>query len=97
MIYNNYNIILSKNNIHIEDSYKCKHIKDMKKILTYIKLQSTAWPRSTFGMINEWRAHNLLYSIGIYKSRTASVDFEANPKWYLSIVYFCLSLLYLHI
>lgn len=53
MIYNNYNITLSSNNIHIEDSYKCKYIKDMKDILKYIKSQNPKCTRSIFGMINE--------------------------------------------
>ena len=93
----NYNINWSTNNIHIEDSYKYVHIKDMKEVLMYIKSQNPTWPRSMFGMINEWRAHNFLYNIGIYKDRTRSVDLESNIKWYLNIGYFCLSLLYWHI
>lgn len=96
MIYNNYNITLSSNNIHIEDSYKCKYIKDMKNILKYIKSQDPKCTRNIFGMINEWRSHNLLYSIGLYRERTKSVDLEYNSKWYYSIAYFCMSLFYFH-
>lgn len=92
MIYNNYNITLSSNNIHIEDSYRCKHIKD---ILKYIKLQDPKCSRSLFGMINEWRSHNLLYSFGLYKDRTRSVDLEFNSKWYYSVAYFIILFSYI--
>ena len=97
MTYNNYNITLSSNNAHIEDSYKCKHIKDMKDILKYIKSRDPKCTRGIFSMINEWRSHNLLYSIGLYKEKTKSVDLEYNNKWYYNVAYFCMSLFYFHV
>lgn len=50
--------------------------------------------RSMKSLINEWRAHNLLYSIGMFKSRTAHVDFESKQPWYLKIAYAILSSFY---
>lgn len=44
--------------------------------------------------MNEWRAHNLLYSMGIEKERTRSVDLSINESWYKKIGYFILSLFY---
>lgn len=50
--------------------------------------------RSIFSLIIEWRAHNLLYDLGMYKSRTKDVDLNY-PKWYVYPIYFILSLFYL--
>lgn len=48
-----------------------------------------------FGMICEWRSHNLLYSLGIKRASTKHVDLELHPKWYYKIGYFILSCCYL--
>ena len=48
-----------------------------------------------FGMICEWRAHNLLWSLGIKRERTKTVDLELKVKWYYKIGYFILSFCYL--
>ena len=51
--------------------------------------------RTMFGMICEWRSHNLLYSLGIKRASTKHVDLELHPKWYYKIGYFILSCCYL--
>ena len=49
-----------------------------------------------FSLLNEWRTHNLLYSLGVQKERTASVDLESNQSWYMTVAYAILSPFYLH-
>ena len=51
--------------------------------------------RTIFGMICEWRAHNLLWSLGVKKEHTKHVDLELKVKWYYKIGYFVLSCCYL--
>lgn len=69
---------LSEDNTSIIDSYQVKSIVDMEEILRLLKAEGTAEmainKRNIFSMIYEWRAHNLLYALGIEKARTGSVD-----------------------
>lgn len=84
-------------NTHIENSYLVKSRKDMRRILGAINENSSCGdairriPVAT--MIREWRAHNLLYALGIAKNRTRDVDLNEN-KWYLRVAYVMLSCLY---
>lgn len=92
-------VSLSEDNTHIEDSFKVTKRSDMEGIIIKIReLESNSKlainTRSLKGMIREWRAHNLLHTLGIYKDRTKSVDLEINQKCYLKIGYYILSLLY---
>lgn len=90
----------SENNTTILDSHQVKRPSDMKSLLYSIK---TGLPdtyainrRGIFGMINEWRVHNLLYSLGMFKDRTKDVDLDTDQPWYMSVLYFILSPFYLH-
>lgn len=47
-----------------------------------------------FNLINEWRAHNLLYKLGIEKDRTKSVDLNTDNSWYIKVLYTILSIFY---
>lgn len=89
---------VTRDNITIIDSYRIKKYKDMKMFLCKVK---TAIPksyaikgRSVSSMIREWRAHNLLYSLGILKDRTGSVDLNTGQSWYIKALYFIISPLY---
>lgn len=100
--YNNItlNVIHSLENIHIEDSYKIKKIKDMKNILNILrqnsnKTNSVIHSLTNFNMINEWRSHNLCYDLHILRSRTKDVDLNKN-SFLIKIIYFIVSLFYPH-
>lgn len=85
--------------VSIRDSYKFKRIKDMKRIIKDIRTKHPdccLHQRSMFSLINEWRAHNLLYSlIPPLRFRTGSVDLNIGQPWWVSICYFILSCCYL--
>lgn len=90
---------VTPNNIYIPDSWRIKKISDMKFILNSVKHCSLCemYPvieRSMFGLINEWRAHNLLYKLHIAQSRTGSVDLNTHESIIRKIGYFILSILY---
>ena len=91
---------LSKDNTTILDSYKVSSPKDMKSILYHIKEQVTddiaINIRSVSSMIYEWRVHNLLYTLGIMRARTSSVDLNINQPWYIKILYAILSPFYFY-
>ena len=90
----------SENNTSILDSYKVKRPSDMKSIIKKIRVASpenyAINRRNEFSMVNEWRAHNLLYTLGIEKRRTASVDLNIGQPWYINLAYTIVSLFYLH-
>jgi hypothetical protein len=103
--YNNYivKVVLSSSNTNIEASWRLKSISDMKAFLLLVRdeistseYKYAVQDRSLFSMINEWRVHNLCYSLGIYKSRTCSVDLNIGSPWYIKTLYTILSPLYLH-
>ena len=97
-----YKVTCSISNTFIENSHEIKSIKGMKDFL--LKIQSDArnnvynaaiYKRTISGMIIEWRAHNLLYALGVKKERTGSVDLNLDVHPFFKICYFILSLLYL--
>ena len=52
--------------------------------------------RGIWSMTHEWRAHNLLYSLGIKRDRTKDVDLDVNQPWYIKVAYSVLSIFYPH-
>lgn len=86
-------------NTTIWSSDTIKHIRDMKSIINYIRKcdeTSSLHKRSEFGLICEWRTHNLLSDLNIFKYRTKDVDLNANQSIVFKIGYFIGSLFYFH-
>lgn len=90
---------LSESCTSIIDSYRIKKIKDMKNIINMVREQNSdpnlcINKRKIFGMITEWRSHNLLYALGIQRERTKTVDLEEKQSFFLKIAYFIMSIFY---
>lgn len=92
------NVGVYVDNTHIENSYKIKRIKDMRNVLELIRMDCSnetllihKLKMST--QIHEWRAHNLLFALGIARKRTKDVDLNFE-SWWRRIGYFVLSLMY---
>ena len=92
-------VMLSEDNTHIDNSYIIKHSKEMKDFL--IKLRElipdknyAIHKRSINSMLQEWKAHNILYALGISVDRTKDVDLDIYETWYRKTAYFILSLFY---
>lgn len=90
----------SECNTTIFDSYRVKSPCDMESIIYCIKSRVPNGyaidKRGISSMIHEWRVHNLLYSLGILKSRVKDVDLNINQPWYVKVLYFTLSPFYFH-
>lgn len=105
IVHDNRDIIVLPNVVKIENSFQIRSIKEMKYIINRIRYITKGhyrtyktYPihvRTIFGMICEWRAHNLLWALGIKKERTKHIDLELKVKWYYKIGYFVLSCCYL--
>ena len=89
---------LTKNNVHIVDSYKISKNADMLAIAKQIRAAALKlgfnYRRSNSSWITEWRAHNYMYDHGIERARTASVDFDENESGLKLISYSLMSALY---
>ena len=91
-------VLLSTDNTSIIDSYRIKRINDMVNVLK--KIRNTCdnsyaiHKRSIFGMVNEWRVHNLLYFLHIKRKRTCTVDLNINQSIWVKIAYTLLSIFY---
>ena len=91
----------SRNNTCISDSYKIKNIESMQDLLYLIRgeikdKKAAIHKRGIWSMTHEWRAHNLLYSLGIKRDRTKDVDLDINQPWYIKVAYSVLSIFYPH-
>lgn len=90
--------VVSDNVVHIQDSYKVKTIPEMEYIIETLRIKYPSCEvlkRSNTSLINEWRTHNLLYSLGLFKDHTCDVDLNVIP-WYANVIYAILSPLYFH-
>ena len=84
------NYTVTSDNIHIEDSYKISK-KAFDSVLNSIQ---AVYPdclvfknRKRNSMKLEWAVHNFLYSLGVLKARTGSVDINWPQKWYVNWAY----------
>ncbi len=84
-------ISISKNNIHIEDSFETpkRDIKgDLVVILQYaMKEGCEVCNRSIASLVLEWVAHNFLYRLHIQRARTKDVDLNFPQSWKEKVFY----------
>lgn len=87
-------IVLSDSICTIIDSYKVKRLKHMREVIDWVKTYDTeVGKRSWISLVSEWRAHNLLYWLGLEKDRTAHCDLN-NETSIRRVLYFLGSLVY---
>lgn len=90
---------LSKINTTIYESWRFKTVTDMTKIIEELREKSTDKEAAicTLGtkeMIREWRSHNLLYTLGLFRTHTEDVDLNTDNPWYLKVAYAVVSPFY---
>lgn len=74
-------------NVRIVDSYKIKE-KDMLDILFKFRVVTGYnGKRTIFSWLKEWKVHNRLYKLGLFRSHTADCDLEENEKLHRLIAY----------
>lgn len=85
--------------LQIELGYLAKTKKEIEEALTFIHktdeykaLQKAGFTRSFKSQVNEWRAHNLLYKLGIMRERTGTTDIAQNESLIRRIGYTILSI-----
>ena len=78
-------------NVRIVDSYKVKKEEDMLEVLIWFKLKTGyVSRRSMDSWIREWKAHNRMYKMGLFKNHSRDCDLEELEKWHRRLVYWFL-------
>lgn len=76
--------------LKLYDSYmvpKSRFSKELEKIRN-LHPSCRLWSRSEASLKREWATHNLLYSLGMYRERTADCDLNYEQKWFVRLGYF---------
>ncbi len=82
------NIEYDAGNIRILDSYKVHSAAYMQMILNMFMIKTGFRSKRTIkSWIKEWKAHNRLYRLGLFKSHTKDCDLEENEKTHRLIAY----------
>lgn len=77
-----------KSNVKIIDSYKVKRRWDMLFILiTFQENTNYHSKRSLDSWIREWKAHNRLYRLGLFRSHTKDCDLNEDEKFWRVFFY----------
>lgn len=78
----------NKEIVRIVDSTKVKETSDMLEILRVFRYWiGYSSKRSLKSWLKEWKAHNRLYRLGLFRSHTKDCDLEENEKIHRLIAY----------
>ena len=87
-------IQFNSKNIHIIDSFRVKRKRDMEKLLSQVEYASfnrgIFYSRNLKSWIQEWKAHNVLYNLGIIKKKNTNLNEKIST--FNKVKYFILSL-----
>ena len=94
----NLKVRYSSTNVHVNDSCIISH-KDIpswvQRVKSFGEQNGYTYSRSVQSWIREWKAHNLLFKLGIEPARTRDVDLNEDETIIRRVGYFLLSLLYI--
>ena len=84
----NIKVEFSEKNIKIYDSYTTTDEKDMAMILSIISIYPQyELTRKRKELIDEWKVHNFLYKLHLFRSHTKDTDFDENESKFRKAVY----------
>jgi hypothetical protein len=85
--------------LSIKNSYLVTKKADIKSVLEYIhemdeykKLQSVGYTRTIESEYREWKGHNTLHRLGVFRARTGSVDIDQKEPKLVRLIYAILSI-----
>ena len=73
-------------NLHIVDGYKINKLTDMETYLLQHKDELSS-SRSLKSYLIEWRAHNVLYYLGLFRSHTKDTDLDDHESMFRRFIY----------
>ena len=81
-------IIYSNDNTHVIDSYKVEDIGfEVGCIIRERYLRKLQITRTFESYVNEWRGHNRLYKLHLFRKHTKDVDLEEPQRLFWRIVW----------
>ena len=91
--FNGIDFVVSDANIHVFNSHLIAGDDLKNEFIDFLFdfVEGLAENRTKKSMFNEWKAHNILYQYGLWKERTADVDFEFHQKWYHKVGYWLIA------
>lgn len=88
------NVEITRKNIKIRESFK---IKDKKMMLNILKIvrniaykNGYSYKRTNKSWIQEWKSHNLLYKLNLFKEHTRDTDLEESESKFRLFCYLIL-------
>ena len=85
------NIDYSESNTHVEDSYQYTDYNlNVMTIIRERHLQSLPVTRTFDSYVREWRGHNRLYNLGLFRSHTKDVDLNEQNTFLEEVIWFIL-------
>ena len=82
------NIDYSESNTHVKDSYQYTDYNlNVMTIIRERHLRSLPVTRSFESYVREWRGHNRLYKLHLFRSHTKDVDLDENMSMFWELVW----------
>lgn len=93
-------IEVSKNNIHIEDSYLINKRSDIQLVLDNIRANYSleyceVLKRTDKSLIREWCSHNILYNLHLFRNHTKDVDLNYPQSKIVEVIYSVISIFHI--
>lgn len=86
--------IISKGNCKIINSYKITDKKVMLDFINKLREEHIEFQaRTSLSYYREWKAHNILYKLGLFRDHTRDTDLNIDEKPSRRICYFIISLI----
>ncbi len=84
-------ITYSEDNTHVEDSYKATDIDlEVMGIIRERHIRNLKVTRKFESYVREWKGHNLLYNLHLFRSHTKDVDLQEKETIFEKIVWLTL-------
>lgn len=81
-------ILYDAGDVRILDSHLVEDEKKMILVLLMFKKRTNYQSKRTYkSWLKEWKAHNRLYRLGLFKGHTTDCDLEENEKWWRLLAY----------
>ena len=81
----------TKTNTHVPDSYKCINTQLIGEYVLWIienrKIRNYPITRSKESYVREWKGHNRLYNLHLFRKHTKDVDLDENMSMFWEIVW----------
>ena len=91
-------VYINSKNVHINESYTVTNPFCMQEAINLIREEAKRfnifYKRNDKSWVREWKAHNMLYKMGLFKKNTMHTDLDENESWFRRLGYWFLSLFY---